>query len=161
MSSPPSNFPPGPLAQVIKMTQNSGPDDFDGYPGANSFICILLPGGGTETIRYDVFVALLFKQQSRPLMQLHAALGVAGEAGELADVVKKEVIYGKDHNRNHLVEELGDLRFYIQAVMNLNGITEQEVLQQNANKLCVRYKQLRYSDEDAIGRADKAGTPES
>lgn len=154
MSSPPT-------PTYIKMTQNSGPDDFDGYPGANSFICILLPEGGTETVRYDAFVALLFKQQSFAMMQLHAALGVAGEAGELADAIKKEVIYGKDHDRANLVEELGDLRFYIQAVMNLNGITEQEVLQQNANKLCTRYKQLRYSDEDAIGRADKAGTPES
>lgn len=142
----------------VLLTQTSVSEDFKNAPGSNSFICIRLDNedGALETLRYDAFVALLFKQQSFAMMQLHAALGVCGEAGELADVVKKEVIYGKEHNREHLVEELGDLRFYIQAVMNLNGITEQEVLQQNANKLCIRYKQLRYSDEDAIGRADKA-----
>ena len=102
-----------------------------------------------------VCLHLVFGLTSRAVRR---SLGVCGEAGELADVVKKEVIYGKDHDRKHLVEELGDLRFYTQAVMNLNGITEQEVLQQNANKLCVRYKQLRYSDESAIAREDKAGS---
>jgi NTP pyrophosphatase (non-canonical NTP hydrolase) len=137
--------------------QLSAPEDFSGHPGANSFVCIMLPEGALETIRYDAFVGLLFKQQSLNLMCLHAALGVAGEAGELADCIKKEIIYGKPFDRKNLVEELGDLRFYIQATMMLYGISEQEVLQENANKLSVRYKSLRYSDEAAIGRADKNG----
>lgn len=141
--------------------QTSAPEDFSGHPGANSFVCIRLSDQTIETLRYDAFVAMLFKTQSFAMMQLHAALGVCGEAGELADVVKKEVIYGKEPDRTHLVEELGDLRFYIQAVMNLKGISEQEVLQQNANKLCVRYKQLQYSDEAAVERADKEGTSKS
>ena len=139
----------------IPPKQTSAPEDFSGYPGANSFVCILLPEGGTETLRYDAFVSLLFKQQSLAMMCLHAALGVAGEAGELVDAIKKEIIYGKELDRANLVEELGDLRFYIQAAMMLYGISEQEVLQQNANKLSIRYKQLRYSDEEAQGRADK------
>jgi hypothetical protein len=54
------------------------------------------------------------------------------------------------------VEELGDLRFYIQAVMNTLGISEYEILQENANKLRVRYAGLSYSNEAAIARADKA-----
>lgn len=142
----------------IEMTQTSAPEAFTGHPGANSFVCIRLSDQTIETLRYDAFVGLLFKQQSLNLMCLHAALGVAGEAGELADCIKKEIIYGKPLDRANLVEELGDLRFYIQATMMLYGISEQEVLQQNANKLCVRYKQLRYSDDAAIGRADKSAT---
>jgi len=137
--------------------QTSSPEDFKGHPGANSFVVIRLDGGALETVRYDAFVALLFKQQSLDKMCLHAALGVCGEAGELADVVKREVIYGKELDRKNLVEELGDLRFYVQAVMQLYGISEQEVLQENANKLSIRYKGLRYSDEAAQGRADKSG----
>ena len=136
--------------------QTSQPEDFSGHPGANSFVCIKLEGA-IETLRYDAFVAMLFKQQSMDYMALHAALGVCGEAGELADAVKKEVIYGKTLDRKNIVEELGDLRFYIQAVMQIYRITEQEVLQENANKLSIRYKQLRYSDEAAQTRADKAG----
>lgn len=140
--------------------QTSQPEDFTGHPGANSFICIKLENA-IETLRYDAFVAMLFKQQSLDLMCLHAALGVAGEAGELADCIKKEIIYGKDLDRKNLVEELGDLRFYIQATMMLYGISEQEVLQENANKLSIRYKSLRYSDEAAVSRADKNGSSES
>lgn len=145
------NFP-----TPLQLGQTSSPEDFDGCAGANSYVSIILPAGGIEQTRYDSFVALLFKEQSAPLMHLHAALGVAGEAGELADAIKKEHIYGKPTDRKNIVEELGDLRFYIQAVQQLYGITEQEVLQQNANKLCIRYKSLRYSDGDAIARADKS-----
>ena len=142
----------------IEMTQTSAPEAFTGHPGANSFVCIRLSEQTIETLRYDAFVGLLFKQQSLNLMCLHAALGVAGEAGELADCIKKEIIYGKPLDRANLVEELGDLRFYIQATMMLYGISEQEVLQTNANKLSIRYKSLRYSDDAAIGRADKSAT---
>lgn len=139
------------------MNQTSLSEHFSGCPGSNSYVSILLADGTShETVRYDSFVALLFKNQSAPLMHLHAALGVAGEAGELADAIKKEHIYNKPTDRTNIVEELGDLRFHIQAVQQLYGISEQEVLQQNANKLCVRYKSLRYSDEAAISRADKS-----
>lgn len=106
-------------------------------------------------IRYDEFVRKLFKDQDLDYMKLHAALGVAGEAGELGDAIKKEVIYCKPLDRKNLVEELGDLRFYIQAVMNLYSVTEQEVLQHNACKLMVRYENLEYSDAAAQARADK------
>lgn len=146
----------------IEMTQTSAPEDFSGHPGANSFICIRLSDQTIETLRYDAFVAMLFKQDRTDRMYLHAALGVAGEAGELADAVKKEFIYGKPRDRKNILEELGDLRFYIQATMMLYGISEQEVLQENANKLSIRYKSLRYSDEAAQSRADKfPGSSES
>lgn len=108
-----------------------------------------------EIVRYDQFVLALAKPQSRQLMCLHAALGVAGEAGELADAIKIEHIYGKEPNRANIVEELGDLRWYIQMVMNLYGISEAEVLQENAFKLAKRYVGLKYSDKSALERADK------
>lgn len=109
-----------------------------------------------ETVRYDQFVLGLFKPGSIKEQKYHAALGVCGEAGELADVVKRELVYGKGLDRANLVEELGDLRFYIQAVMQVYGITEQEVLQGNADKLAARYVGLKYSDAAAIARADKS-----
>jgi len=112
--------------------------------------------GAVEHVRYDVFVALLFKQQHFDMMQMHAALGVCGEAGELADAIKKHVVYGKELDRTNIVEELGDLRFYMQAVQNLYHISEIELLQHNAEKLATRYVNLNYSDMAAITRADKA-----
>jgi len=119
------------------------------------FVELLTPSGEIKPVRYDIFVSALFKLQSFDTMQLHAALGVCGEAGELADGIKKHVIYGKPLDRENVIEELGDLRFYIQAVMNLYQISEQTVLQYNARKLSKRYVELAYSDEAAIARKDK------
>lgn len=111
-----------------------------------------------ECVRYDQFVLALLKPQTRKEMIFHAALGVCGEAGELADAIKREHVYGKPEDRKNIVEELGDLRWYIQAVMNLYGISEQEILQENAFKLAERYKSLKYSDKAALDRADKKGS---
>lgn len=112
--------------------------------------------GISEQVRYDQFVLNLFKPESRKDMCLHAALGVCGEAGELADALKKEWVYGKTKDEMNIIEELGDLRFYMQAIMNLYGINEQLVLQANAAKLGKRYGQMKFSSVDAIARADKS-----
>ena len=117
---------------------------------SNSFVKI-----GDDIIRYDQFVLQLFKADSSALMKMHAGLGVCGEAGELGDAIKKEIVYGKIPDVINIMEELGDLRFYIQALQNLYNIPEQLLLQYNADKLAKRYASLRYTDEEAIRRADK------
>lgn len=104
---------------------------------------------------YSDFISKLFKHDTDDIEFMHAALGITGEAGEIADAVKKAIIYGKDMDRNNIVEELGDLRFYMQALMNKLEITEAEVLQANADKLSKRYPTGGYSNKDAIARADK------
>lgn len=167
-----------------------------------------------ETVRYDQFVRWLFKGDTKPMMALHAALGVCGEVGELIEADSSGLM--KD-----VIEECGDLEFYLQAVRNhyeisylqltdfsisrftdvraaihlvvaageLADCVKREyiygkprelekilaaldkldnalrvfrpqprihILQANANKLSKRYSSLRYSDADAIKRADKA-----
>jgi NTP pyrophosphatase (non-canonical NTP hydrolase) len=123
---------------------------------ALGYVTVALPNG-VQVIRYDDFVQKLFKEDTYSQQMNHAALGVCGEAGELADAIKKHIHYGKPLDKKNVLEELGDLRFYIQAVMNLVGISEKEILQHNADKLSERYVGLSYSDEAAIIRADKLG----
>jgi len=107
---------------------------------------------------YAVFVNGLFKRRNSTGQDLeHAALGIAGEAGELIDAIKKHAIYGKPLDRVNIVEELGDLRFYMQALMNTLGISEEEIIRENMRKLSARYPRGIYSDEQAIARADKQG----
>lgn len=107
-------------------------------------------------IRYNEFVAKLFKLRGTIQQDLeHALIGCAGEVGELCDAIKKFTIYGKQLDVPNVIEELGDLKFYMQAIMNLLQIPEQSVLQANANKLSKRYQNLCYSDAEAINRADK------
>ena len=73
---------------------------------------------------------------------LTAAVGLSAESGEFMEIVKKMVFQGKpwsDHNRKHLVIELGDVMWYVmQACMALN-ITLDDVIAGNVEKLKKRY----------------------
>ena len=73
---------------------------------------------------------------------LTAAVGISAEGGEFMEIVKKMVFQGKpwnDHNRKHLVIELGDVMWYVmQACMALN-ITLDDVIAGNVEKLKKRY----------------------
>ena len=129
---------------------------------ANSFVNIFPedwspdnPDLRPDIIRYDQFVYQLFKADTYREQLYHATLGVCSEAGELSDAVKKHLAYGKPLDLHNVIEELGDLRFYMQAIQNMLGISEQDLLQANATKLQERYRGLKYSDQAAITRADK------
>lgn len=87
---------------------------------------------------------------------LHMAIGVAGEAGELLDAVKKSAIYNKPIDRANVIEELGDIEFYLQGLRVQLKITRRECLEANIAKLSKRYEGLKYSNESAQLRADKA-----
>ncbi len=83
----------------------------------------------------------------------HMALGIGGEAGEVVDVIKKHIANNIPLDRQKLVKELGDLEFYLEGVRQIYGITREEVLEKNYEKLDVRYEG-EYSDEKALRRAD-------
>lgn len=115
-----------------------------------------------KLIDYDEMVQALAKPGDQILAQLdgkrmhllHMAVGVCGEAGELLDAVKKASIYNKELDRKNVVEELGDLEFYMEGLRSGLGITRHETLQGNVEKLGKRYGQV-YSDQAAQARADK------
>lgn len=86
---------------------------------------------------------------------IHAIMGISGEAGELLDAVKKATIYDKPLDRDNVVEELGDLEFYMEQLRQRLGITREETLAANIAKLKVRYEGLQYSDAAAHARKDK------
>lgn len=87
---------------------------------------------------------------------LHHAVGISGEAGELLDALKKHVIYNKPLDRKNVIEELGDLEFYMEGLRQGLGITREETIEGNIAKLSVRYRGLQYTDAAAQERADKA-----
>lgn len=86
---------------------------------------------------------------------LHMALGACGETGELLDQVKKFTIYRKPLDLDNIVEELGDLEFYIEGIRQRLNITRDQTLRANINKLAKRYPEFKYSNVSAIARADK------
>ena len=105
----------------------------------------------------DEIAALITAQEAH---LWHMATGVSGEAGELLDAVKKAVVYKKPLDRENVVEELGDLRFYMAGLMSALSISEQELLYATNKKLGKRYASGSYSNEQAQERADKIELPE-
>jgi NTP pyrophosphatase (non-canonical NTP hydrolase) len=85
---------------------------------------------------------------------LHMVLGVAGESGEIVDLLKKTIIYGKPLDREKLELELGDLEFYLEGLRQAVGLTRESILKKNIKKLTKRYAGMSYSDQAAIERVD-------
>lgn len=67
------------------------------------------------------------------------ALGIAGEAGEVADYVKKVVGHGHDLDAEKLVKELGDVLWYVAVMAAHLEVSLSSVAQANINKLRKRY----------------------
>ena len=87
---------------------------------------------------------------------LHAAIGLAGESGELLDAVKKAWAYGAPLDIPNCREELGDLFFYwIAACISLN-IHPQTIIDENVKKLNARYPSGEFTPTDALARKDKS-----
>lgn len=86
---------------------------------------------------------------------IHCALGVTGEAGELGDAIKKWVIYCKEIDIENIVEELGDLEFFMERIRTIFAITREQTLVANMMKLAKRYEGFEYSNEAAQDRKDK------
>lgn len=87
---------------------------------------------------------------------LHLSVLLADECGELVGALKKHCIYGKDLDFKNVIEELGDIEFALSGIRSTLGIDRDLVLADNMFKLNKRYSAGRYSDEQAIERADKA-----
>ena len=70
---------------------------------------------------------------------LNAALGMCGEAGEFADLVKKRMFQGHKLDFDHLKKELGDVCWYIVLACTSLGFDLGDVMQTNIDKLKARY----------------------
>jgi len=68
-----------------------------------------------------------------------AALGLAGESGEIADEVKKILYHGREIDTKALALEAGDVLWYLARFADTLGIPLSEVAKQNLEKLWRRY----------------------
>ena len=73
----------------------------------------------------------------------HMASCAPSEAGELFDAVKRFCIYEEELDRTNVIEELGDLEFYMEGLRQGLGISREETLQANITKLAKRYKKKK------------------
>ena len=71
----------------------------------------------------------------------NAALGLAGESGEVADMIKKVSFQGHQLDERHLAEEIGDILWYCALAATGLGIDLDDIAQGNVDKLMKRYPQ--------------------
>ena len=81
------------------------------------------------------------------------ALGLAGEAGEVADTVKKAVFHQHGLDLEKLKIELGDVLWYIAAICTQLDVKLEDVMQANIDKLHARYPE-GFSVEKSKNRAE-------
>lgn len=66
-------------------------------------------------------------------------MGLAGEAGEAIDILKKHLYQGHPLDKLHLAEELGDVAWYLAVSAWELGYDLNEIFAKNINKLRERY----------------------
>jgi len=77
-----------------------------------------------------------------PALLLTAAIGIAAEGGEFAEIPKKIFFQGKPFNdeaRFHMKRELGDIMWYWVNACRALDLDPNDVIQENVNKLESRY----------------------
>lgn len=73
------------------------------------------------------------------IMMVWNAIGLAGEAGEVADHIKKGIFHRHGIDKDKLCKELGDNLWYIAALCTKLGVTLEDVMSINIDKLRNRY----------------------
>ena len=84
------------------------------------------------------FDARLYHNANLPDL-FNACLGLAGETGELLDMVKKYVFHEKPLDEDHLKKELGDQMWYTALFCHAMNWNLDEIMQMNIEKLEARY----------------------
>lgn len=84
---------------------------------------------------------------------INAALGVAGESGEYADLIKKYVFHGHELDLDKCKKELGDILYYVAWAAAEHGFDLSDVMQTNIEKLLTRYPN-GFNTADSIKRQD-------
>jgi NTP pyrophosphatase (non-canonical NTP hydrolase) len=100
---------------------------------------------------YQAWVRLKWNKSSNQELTLRddfiMTVGLAGETGEVMEILKKKVrdgsMYFDDKKKEHLIEELGDVFYYLTMICSRQDITLQQVIDTNVDKLNKRYADRR------------------
>lgn len=80
-------------------------------------------------------------------------LGLIGETGEVADIIKKHLYQGHKLDIDHIKEELSDIMFYMVNLCNALDLDLETLLEQNYAKLLKRYPQ-GFNIDKSVNRVD-------
>lgn len=89
-------------------------------------------------------------------MVLNGVMGLNGEAGECIDIVKKNMFQGHTLDIDKLIDELGDVLWYVAITASGLSYGLDEIMQHNIDKLRLRYPD-GFDAERSIHREGERG----
>lgn len=106
-----------------------------------------------EMQRYQEQAARTLPHQgiTDPPVELNLILGLLGEAGEVAEIIKKAVYHNHPVDRQKLSGELGDVLWYLAGLCSFYDLRLGGVALNNIAKLQVRYPE-GFSAEASLNR---------
>lgn len=87
------------------------------------------------------------------LMVIWTVFGLAGETGELVEVVKKGIFHRHGLDLQKVRKEVGDCLWYLAAICSRLDIDMSDIMQENIDKLRIRYPN-GFSSQDSVRRVD-------
>ncbi len=89
-------------------------------------------------------------------MLCNAVYGLNGEAGEVIDILKKHEFQGHELNKDKLIDEAGDIAWYLALLATALGVSLQDILMHNVEKLKARYPD-GFSKDRSVNREENNG----
>lgn len=109
--------------------------------------------------QYQKQAASTFKEhealESQQARLLDWGLGLTGEAGEVAEVIKHHIFSKEPLNKMKLAKEMGDVLWYLAAMCTTADIDLSAVAELNAHKLNHRYQGGEYDDAASACRHEQ------
>ena len=84
---------------------------------------------------------------------INGVMGLCGESGEVIDIVKKHLAQGHPLSKEKMVEELGDVAWYLAELATYLEVPLEEIFDKNIEKLSHRFPN-GFSKEASLHRED-------
>ena len=81
------------------------------------------------------------------------AMGLCGESGEAIDIVKKWLAQGHELDKEKLAKELGDICWYLAETATALGLSLEDIMAANIEKLRRRYPE-GFDTQKSINRTE-------
>jgi NTP pyrophosphatase (non-canonical NTP hydrolase) len=91
--------------------------------------------------------------EDRQKVLTYTALGLTGESGEVAEMIKKAFFHGHALDQGALSKELGDVLWYLAVMADGLGLSLESIAAENIAKLRARYPE-GFSEERSRARSD-------
>ncbi len=127
--------------------------DFNRY---EEFVAAVTSEASTNFVDFADRIGELDREGANIERLLTSGVGINAEGGEFLEIIKKMVFQGKpwnEDNREHLIIELGDIMWYVAQATQALGISFDEVIETNVNKLKKRYPGGEFNVHHSENRA--------